>query len=339
VTLERMTVGISKSLSLRSRLIEENRLITLWKYTKEKFTLSTEDYSHHVLPDCKVSRIKNTGQKRLRNELISRGREISESKEARLLNSLLRPLTQLESNQVETAMTCSGDLNAPLYSVTLDSGDLNAPLYSVTLQSFRRLRDGEWLNDEVINGYMDLLFKNVLDRNLPKIHFYRTFFFTQLMDQKATNTYTYNNVKRWSRHAPDENIFALNKLFIPINIERNHWFCVVVNFEKKIIQCYDSIRGRGRMTEMIYILQYLQDEWRSKNPDNHDLPQMSDWNLIDTTNDTPQQENDRDCGIFTCMFMLHLSMGYDLCFNQADITAYGRKNIAISILKRVLCSR
>ena len=70
VTLERMTTGISKSQSLRFRLIEENRLISLWKKTKEKFSLSTDDYSLHVLPDCVPPPIKATRQKSQKKQSV-----------------------------------------------------------------------------------------------------------------------------------------------------------------------------------------------------------------------------------------------------------------------------
>jgi Ulp1 family protease len=78
-------------------------------------------------------------------------------------------------------------------------------------------------------------------------------------------------------------------------------------------------------------MQYLKDEWKSKNP-GQELPHLSEWKKVKTTIETPKQQNGFDCGVFTCMFADFLSMGYPLSFTQEHITQC-RERIALSILQ------
>ena len=85
------------------------------------------------------------------------------------------------------------------------------------------------------------------------------------------------------------------------------------------------------MYYMMALLQYLKDEWATKNGGG-ELPDATTWKLISCTADTPKQENGFDCGVFTCMFADFLSAGYPLSFSQDHITRC-RERIALSILQ------
>ncbi len=59
------------------------------------------------------------------------------------------------------------------------------------------LRDRQWLNDEVINYYMNMILERSQNSTMyPKCYVQNTFFYHKLVQQKG---YDYNNVKRWTR--------------------------------------------------------------------------------------------------------------------------------------------
>src|ERR1700760_934573 len=81
---------------------------------------------------------------------------------------------------------------------------------------------------------------------------------------------------------------------------------------------------------------YLDDEHLDKKKKPFDFTGWEDWNgkvrvlpfewwtpisfrLITSPQNTPQQENGYDCGVFTCQFLQALSRGEDFGFSQVDM--------------------
>uniref|UniRef100_A0A8D1E925 Ubiquitin-like protease family profile domain-containing protein n=1 Tax=Sus scrofa TaxID=9823 RepID=A0A8D1E925_PIG len=87
--------------------------------------------------------------------------------------------------------------------------------------------DGQnWLNDQVINMYGELIMDAVPD----KVHFFNSFFHRQLV------TKGYNGVKRWTKKV---DLFKKSLLLIPIHLEV-HWSLITVTLSNRIISFYDS---------------------------------------------------------------------------------------------------
>ena len=140
--------------------------------------------------------------------------------------------------------------------------------------------------------------------------------------------YQYSNVKRWSRNIPGNDIFQLDKIFVPINIRQYHWTCVVIYMQKKCIKYYDAKHGNGDHY-LNYLFRYLQDEWKDKK--GYELPNKEDWVLDSTSDGIPKQYNDFDCGVFVCMFVNYIFQGLELSFREDDMPHF-RKRIALSIM-------
>ena len=45
--------------------------------------------------------------------------------------------------------------------------------------------------------------------------------------------YKYQSVRRWSKNIPGKNIFALDRIFFPINRGCMYWMCAVIFMQKK----------------------------------------------------------------------------------------------------------
>ena len=93
-----------------------------------------------------------------------------------------------------------------------------------------------------------------------KNYFVISLWYTKLL---CGGTYYSENVQNWFHNSSqDTNIFSFEKMFIPCNINNQHWTLVVVDFQAKSIQNIDSIvGGKGHLDISNYIFQFIKDEW------------------------------------------------------------------------------
>ncbi|KAJ3221173.1 hypothetical protein HDU81_010831 [Chytriomyces hyalinus] len=95
-------------------------------------------------------------------------------------------------------------------------------------EDLERLKEGEFLNDSLIEFYIRFASStHAADRN--DFHCFNTFFYQQLtskgdLQKKLTMEEAFTRVKRWTKKV---NIFTRKFLIIPIN-ERLHWYLAVV---------------------------------------------------------------------------------------------------------------
>ncbi|RQM14384.1 hypothetical protein DD237_005077 [Peronospora effusa] len=164
-----------------------------------------------------------------------------------------------------------------------------------------------WLNDEVINFYFQMMSDR--DEALVKAgilqkrsHFFNSFFYTKVSE----NGYNFTNVRRWTRKI---DLFAMDKIFVPVNVGNMHWCMAAIFMTEKRIQYYDSMHGSGA-TCIKVLMRYLNDESEHKKKTKFN---DQGWELVTTTPDTPLQMNGSDCGVFSCLFADYLSQNL-VCF-------------------------
>ena len=230
-------------------------------------------------------------------EKADKEREAKES-----ASKLLRQLTPEEQHIILEAMEGIGNPAEILQKSDADS---------VQRGSMQTLRDGQWLNDEVINYFL----KNCLAKRdellcakqpgRKRSHFFNSFFVQTLFDEKNNNPnlrgkFSYKNVKRWSKKVPGKDIFNLKYIFCPINLDNMHWTSAVIFMEEKKIQYFDSMGGTD-MSKLEGLLQYLKDEHKAKKGGEMNV---DEWELVRCTRDTPRQRNGKrvDISFSTCVF-------------------------------------
>ncbi len=178
------------------------------------------------------------------------------------------------------------------------------------------LHDREWLNDEVINMYMQILHEKYNTTFL-----WNSFFWLKLSsDGKG---YNYKSVQRWTSRKKID-LFSFDRVIVPMNIGKNHWALGLVDLQEKTIKYYDSLaEGTVHKSFVSYMKQYLCDEWKDKKKDE----EMPDFESFDTPLVyPPQQSNSYDCGVFTCMTAECLSAKRDwFDFDQSMIPDMRRK--------------
>jgi len=195
--------------------------------------------------------------------------------------------------------------------------------YTLTVKDISTLKGLNWLNDEVINFYFELLKeRSNNNENLPNIHIMNTYFYSKYLEKG------YKSVRRWTKRV---NIFEKQLMFIPCHMNGVHWTLCVVNFDQKNIVYYDSM-GAKKKEVVNDIKTYLQEEHLDKKKSKIDL---SDWQSICMGCDSPQQNNGSDCGVFTCTTAEFISRNAKLTFCQEDMPLL-RKTMVVEIVKAKL---
>ncbi|NXA43834.1 SENP1 protease, partial [Eudromia elegans] len=193
---------------------------------------------------------------------------------------------------------------------------------TITRKDIQTLNNLNWLNDEIINFYMNLLMERSKEKGLPTVHAFNTFFFTKL------KTAGYQAVKRWTKKV---DIFSVDLLLVPIHLGV-HWCLAVVDFRKKSITYYDSMGGINSEACRI-LLQYLKQESLDKKRKEFDT---NGWSLLSKrSQEIPQQMNGSDCGMFACKYADCITKDKPINFTQQHMP-YFRKRMAWEILHRKL---
>lgn len=171
-----------------------------------------------------------------------------------------------------------------------------------------------WLNDNIINFYMELINQRNQTGPSPKGIFAFNSFFANSLDVLLMNE---NRLQRWMNRLR-VNIFQLDKILIPANIG-NHWTLLIIHMNEKVIENYDSLGRRNRELleqtrkliasehERLIGIPFDQGEWRYR---------MSD---------IPIQENGYDCGIFVCQKAESVSSRQQTTFRQKTIPILRQK--------------
>ncbi|KAK7694384.1 hypothetical protein QCA50_001570 [Cerrena zonata] len=194
-----------------------------------------------------------------------------------------------------------------------------------------RLRPGQWLNDEIINFYGQMILsrseggkenagKAVKGQRSPlNAHYFNTFFWTKL----TQDGYQKARLAKWTKKI---DIFSKDVILIPINHGNAHWTAATINFRKKRIEFYDSM---GTCRDYVY--QHLRDYLNSEHQDKKKKPfDFTGWENY-WMDEIPQQENGYDCGVFTCQFLESLSRGEEVFAFQQRHMPYLRNRMILEI--------
>ncbi|XP_017282569.1 sentrin-specific protease 3-like isoform X2 [Kryptolebias marmoratus] len=182
---------------------------------------------------------------------------------------------------------------------------VNYKRHVLTMDDLGTLYGQNWLNDQIMNMYGDLVMDSVPD----KVHFFNSFFYDKL------RTKGYEGVKRWTKNV---DIFQKDLLLIPIHLEV-HWSLVSVDISRRTITYFDSQRTLNRRCPK-HIFKYLQAEAIKK--DKQDF--LTGWKGLFKMN-VGRQNNDSDCGAFVLQYCKCLALGQPFSFGQQDMPRLRRQ--------------
>uniref|UniRef100_A0A8C4SC71 Sentrin-specific protease 1-like n=1 Tax=Erpetoichthys calabaricus TaxID=27687 RepID=A0A8C4SC71_ERPCA len=194
---------------------------------------------------------------------------------------------------------------------------------TITRKDIQTLSHLNWLNDEVINFYMNMLVERSKQTGFPKVHAFNTFFFPKV---KSAG---FSAVRRWTKKV---DIFAMDILLIPVHLGV-HWCLAVVDFRKKNISYFDSMGGSDNEACKT-IQKYLEQESLDKKSTKLDT---TGWVLhCKKRNEIPQQMNGSDCGMFTCKYADYITKDKPITFTQKHMPYFRRRMVWEILNKKLL---
>lgn len=134
----------------------------------------------------------------------------------------------------------------------------------VTDQDLRRLNPHQWLNDEIINFYGQLILARSEEskenpgfngRKPLNVHYFSTFFWSKL----EKDGYEKGRLAKWTKKVSaglfihslgspqfliliiQIDLFQKDIALIPVNHNNSHWTAAAINFRRKRIESYDSM--------------------------------------------------------------------------------------------------
>lgn len=165
--------------------------------------------------------------------------------------------------------------------------------------------------------------RSKLVARLPKVFAMNTFFFGKFQREG------YAGVRRWTRN---DDIFSYDIVLVPIHIGGIHWCMSVIHMGSKTIQNYDSM-GYPNNAVSESLAKYVSDESMDKK---NVALNINEWRIRSAQN-CPQQENQSDCGVFSCAIAEFITRDAPIAFDQQHMQYFRSKMIfEISVGKLVL---
>lgn len=216
---------------------------------------------------------------------------------------ILVPLTPEMENEIDDALN-----KIPQSEVLIEKFHIQ-----ITRRDIKTLDGLNWLNDEVINFYMNLLMeRSQKNDRYPRVYAFNTFFYPKLSKSG------YHSVCRWTKKV---DLFSYDMLLVPIHLGM-HWCMSVVDFKTKCISYYDSMLHNNEWC-LESLLEYLKAEHQDKKGSSYDTDV---WKL-QNKKDIPQQMNGSDCGMFACKFADYLSRRAKIKFDQQHMPYFRRRMV------------
>ena len=211
---------------------------------------------------------------------------------------ILKPLSTTWRNHVYSAMMEHPDFVLTENPIQVKRYDLGTLLPQPGTDD----RAHGWLNDTIIQAAMTqavqfgLAHTSFRRGQVPKFHAHNPFFSSSLRDRGPAA------VKRFGKRA---NIMGANLLqceivFVPV-CHGSHWTLLVAYPMARVVEYYDSLGGGGARY-LTMALAWLADELGP-------LFVESEWTT--RVEQSPQQDNGRDCGVFTVTTAKMILLGWD----------------------------
>jgi hypothetical protein len=212
------------------------------------------------------------------------------------LPTLVPPLTDTQLLQIQQTFH-------PPHDSTIISNNFNIPITKEVIRCLNPHQSPahQWLNDNVINYYLQML-QEKFQPVSSKLHIFTTFFMEKLSptkDSTKVSQFKYSEISRWT-HNPRRtiNLFQKEIVIIPINYHNVHWTVAIIYPSKRTVLYLDSMNNSNRKAhDYLNIIQrYLAKEAIVTNT----VLNISTWSFQCPT--VPMQSNGHDCGVYLLMF-------------------------------------
>ena len=150
--------------------------------------------------------------------------------------------SEFDESQPTELPPLTSEMTAVIRRAQASRGEVlvDAHKISITVKDIDTLKGLNWLNDEIINFYMQMIVERASGSagQFPSVHAFTTFFYPRLMEKG------YTAVKRWTKKV---DIFSFSLLIIPVHLGM-HWCLAVIDIDRQAITYYDSMGGNNKVT-------------------------------------------------------------------------------------------
>ena len=161
-------------------------------------------------------------------------------------------------------------------------------------RDYRSLTGKNFLNDKVIDEYLNLIQERSNRPNIPSVYALTTHAYTWLDTDFSRN---FDKVESWIK----EDLENKDMILVPIHKD-DHWTLIVFETKRSLITYYDSIVGTRRTTNAPRVMKsFFTQLWKKRGKT------LNVKTKIDET--APLQTNGYDCGVFVCENAEMLSRG------------------------------
>jgi hypothetical protein len=184
-----------------------------------------------------------------------------------------------------------------------------------------------WLKDSVINYCCNIMKKRQLTLNpSEKINFFcYTFLYSDIQEKGAASS-------KKNKMTLPEKFSSYKRYYMPCNVAGDHWILVEIDRESRTIMIINSFRDHEgvKPAEILDgISQFLKDKYEDDEDEKDKDGKYRQWNLK-VKDDTVQQTNKRDCGLFTITYMDYMSRS--ISCKGIEINNESRLSLAHTIL-------
>ena len=190
----------------------------------------------------------------------------------------------------------------------------------VTGLGIKKLQGNEWLDDEVVNFYFQLI------KNESNFAIY------------SVDALNYTNFKKYQRineiykvRQSRASTKQLDFIFIPINFDLLHWGFAVVHVNKKIIKFYDSLKNMGKQINGHCVCEDIRQFLTTTNF----ICDVDEFGWQFEYPYTPQQNDKSSCGVYTCQLAKQISRSQELKLSATDIP-HLRKEMVVEVVSGYL---
>jgi len=134
----------------------------------------------------------------------------------------------------------TAEMNSEIRRAQRSRGEtlVDAHKIRITVKDIDTLSGLNWLNDEIINFYMQMIVARSEGNkeNFRPVYAFSTFFYPRLMDDG------YSAVRRWTKKV---DLFSFSLVLVPVHLGM-HWCLAAVDMDAKSITYFDSMGGNNK---------------------------------------------------------------------------------------------
>ena len=187
---------------------------------------------------------------------------------------------------------------------------------------YKSLVGSNYLNDLVIEEYLDIITERNMKEGLPRIGATSVYFYPQF--NLFSFEEAYQKTERWNNK---NDLRQCDIILCPIHRD-DHWSLVSIDTKRKTVEYYDSIIGKRKSSNAPRLMKrYIEEYYRQRG-------ERQVFRII-VREDAPIQGNGVDCGVFLCQNAEKIARKAYVNTKQ-DEMAGARKRMMIELYHRRL---